>query len=103
MAIEAEGWQIAGDADNGMQALEILPYLNIDLILFSIGNPSMRDLQSLSILRQAWPNLPILALTANEVEGQEQAALQNGAQDALSKAEPRANLIEHMHQILSNT
>lgn len=102
LAIEEEGWRVAAGVCDGPQALEILPTLQADLVLFALGNPGLDDLQTLAALRQARPNLPILALTANEVPGHEQAALEHGAQAALSKASPRAELLAELDRLWQN-
>lgn len=65
-----------------------------DIILFSLGNPGWQDLQALSGLRIKLPHVPILALTRNEVAGQEQDALRHGASLALSKSISRRELIQ---------
>jgi DNA-binding NarL/FixJ family response regulator len=70
-----------------------------DLILLTLGNPGLDDLETLSILRRSLPDIPILALTSNEVDGQEQAALRAGAQAVLTKAAPRTELIGKLREL----
>jgi DNA-binding NarL/FixJ family response regulator len=70
-----------------------------DLILLALGNPGLDDLETLSLLRKSLPDIPILALTSNEVEGQEQAALDAGACAALTKAAPRSELIGKLRDL----
>jgi len=70
-----------------------------DIILLSLGNPDSNEMETLLVLRKSLPETPILALTTNEVAGQEQAALDNGAQMVLSKAAPRAELICKLREL----
>jgi DNA-binding NarL/FixJ family response regulator len=70
-----------------------------DIILLALGNPGSDDLETLMALRKALMDTPILALTSNEVVGQEQAALEAGAQAAVTKAAPRAELIEKLREL----
>jgi DNA-binding NarL/FixJ family response regulator len=70
-----------------------------DIILFSLGNPGLRDLQALSDLQKKLENTPILALTRDEVPGQEQAALEYGAQAVLTKAASREELLGALRSI----
>ena len=100
LAFEEAGWRVAASTWDGIQALELLPALPVDLVLFALSNPGAQDLQTLAALHQAFPDLSILALTANEVEGQELAALQNGAQAVLSKASPREELLARLSALL---
>jgi DNA-binding NarL/FixJ family response regulator len=99
LAIEEAGWRVAATMSDGIQALELLPGLQADLVLFSLGNPGLDDFQTIAALRQAQPELPILALTANELAGQEQAALRYGARAALSKASTRQELLGKLGEL----
>jgi len=70
-----------------------------DLILLAFGNPGTDELEALSVLRQALPGTPILALTTDEVPGQEQAALQRGAHAVLTKSAPRTAIIHRLLEL----
>jgi len=70
-----------------------------DIVLLALGNPGLDDLETLIVLRKSLPDTPILVLTSNEVAGQEQAALEAGAQAVLTKAAPRAELIEKLREL----
>lgn len=65
-----------------------------DIILWALGNPGLEDLQALEQLQKKWRSTPILALTRDEVPGQEQAALAHGASAVLTKASSRSKLLE---------
>jgi len=64
-----------------------------DIVLFALGSPGRDELEALKALCKTLPCTPIMALTSNEVPGQEQAALEAGAQAVLTKAASRAELI----------
>ena len=70
-----------------------------DIILLSLGNPGLEDLLALARLRITLPEIPILALTRAEVPGQEQAALQYGAQTVLTKSVTRDELLSALRTI----
>lgn len=70
-----------------------------DIILLALGNPGQDELGVLKALRGTLPETPILALTSNEVPGQEQAALDAGAQAVLTKAASRSEIIEMLREI----
>lgn len=74
-----------------------------DIILFSLGNPGLQDLAALTGLRKKLKNTPILALTRDEVPGQEQAALEYGAQAVLTKAASREELLETLRALKTNS
>ena len=70
-----------------------------DIILLSIGNPGLEDLQAMDRLRQKWKSTPILALTRDEVPGQEQAALAHGARAVLTKSASRSEILQTLRAI----
>lgn len=70
-----------------------------DIILLSVGNPGANELEALGILQKSLPDTLILALTTNEVPGQEQVALACGAEAVLTKAAPRSELIRSLREL----
>ncbi|MBI3151025.1 MAG: response regulator transcription factor [Chloroflexi bacterium] len=76
----------------------LLPFVP-DIILLALGNPGRDELEALTILRKSLPDTPILALTTNEVPGQEQAALDAGAQVVLTKTAGRAELLRALRDV----
>jgi DNA-binding NarL/FixJ family response regulator len=90
---------VAAQTVSGAEALERVKAMDPGLILLALGNPGLEDLQAIRTLRQLLPGTSILALTSNEVAGQEQAALAAGAQTVLSKAAPRAELLRALRNL----
>jgi DNA-binding NarL/FixJ family response regulator len=86
-------------AANGVEALQMFTIILPDIILLALGNPGTAELETLKNLRQALPEVPILALTSNEVVGQEQAALEAGAHVVLTKASSRSEIIDALHEM----
>jgi len=78
-----------------------LPH-NLDIILLALGNPGQKELDVLSAIHTFQPDIPILALTSNEVPGQEQAALDAGAQAVLTKSASRSEIIHALWEIRRN-
>ena len=74
-----------------------------DVILFSLGNPGLEDLAALTSLRTTLADTPILALTRNEVPGQEGAALEHGAQAVLTKTASRNELLGTLRSIKASS
>jgi DNA-binding NarL/FixJ family response regulator len=70
-----------------------------NIVLLSLGNPGLEDIETLRVLRKSLPDTPILALTSNEVEGQDQSALDAGAQAVLTKSAPRNELIKKLREL----
>ena len=81
------------------EALQMTTAIIPDIILLALGYADRGDMDALIALRKLLPTTPILALTSNEVPGQEQAALQYGAQLVLTKAISRAELVYALHKL----
>ena len=93
---------IGAVASNGEDTWQIVASLHPEIILFAIGNPGEEDLETMRELHERSPDAVILALTSNEVPGQSEAALEHGANAALSKTAPRAELLHTLRVIKAN-
>ncbi|HMB21869.1 MAG TPA: response regulator transcription factor, partial [Anaerolineales bacterium] len=89
------GLQVA----DGAEALQMLKIVRPDIVVIALGNPGLHELKTLGMLHKSLPEAPILALTSNEVAGQEQAALESGACAVLTKATPRVELISKLQEL----
>ncbi|MEZ5535955.1 MAG: ATP-binding protein [Thiolinea sp.] len=76
-------------ANNGFEALEWLQVHRdeVDLILMDIQMPGMSGVETTRRIKSDWPDLkvPILALTANAMKGDEVAYLEAGMDEYLTK------------------
>jgi DNA-binding NarL/FixJ family response regulator len=95
VAKEGEASQIVIPMKSDLLLLDCRP----DLILLTLENPGAGDLETLRLLQTTLPEVPILVLTSNDVPGQEQAALEAGAQVVMAKAAPRAELICKLREL----
>lgn len=86
-------------AADGMEALQTVQNVTPDMILLALGNSGLDGLETMKSLRQFLPRAPIVALITNEVPGQEQAALKEGACAVLNKAASRLELISKLREI----
>jgi CheY-like chemotaxis protein len=72
-------------AKNGQEAVDMVENGGIDLVLMDIKMPVMDGLEATAKIREAHPDLPIIALTANAFDSDRQLALRTGCNDFLSK------------------
>lgn len=72
-------------AKNGQEAVQMAEEGGIDLILMDIKMPVMDGLEATAKIKEAHPELPIVALTANAFDCDRQLALKAGCDDFLSK------------------
>lgn len=93
---------IGAVASNGLDTTQVIESLRPDIVLFSIGNPGEEDLEMMQELRERSPGAVFLALTTNEVPGQEKIALEYGADEVLPKTVQRAELLHTLRVLKAN-
>ena len=80
-------------------ALRALPGQLPDVLLTDIGLPGMSGVEGIRILKERYPDLPILALTVYEDEEAVFDALCAGASGYLLKNTPPARLLESLAEV----
>ncbi|MFZ4058452.1 MAG: PAS domain S-box protein, partial [Ferruginibacter sp.] len=74
------------EATNGKDAIELLKMETIDLVLMDIQMPVMDGIEATRIIRKSFSvTLPLVALTANALKGDNEKYLEAGMNDYLSK------------------
>ena len=77
---------VVTEAVNGLEAIDQLGHNNIDLILMDIQMPVMDGVEAIGIIRKSISKtLPVIALTANAIKGDNEKYLQAGMSAYLSK------------------
>ena len=73
-------------AKNGIEAIEICDSGNsIDLVLMDLQMPEMNGYEATRILKNKYPQLPIIAQTAFAMSDDREKALDSGCDDYLAK------------------
>ncbi len=63
-AIEPQGYIIVGNASNGKKGLEMIKELNPDVVTLDITMPIMDGIETAKIIKQKFPNLKVIMLSA---------------------------------------
>jgi signal transduction histidine kinase/CheY-like chemotaxis protein len=70
---------------NGKEAVEILEKKTFDIIFMDINMPEMNGIDATKQIRESGNNTPIIALTANAIEGDRERFISYGMDDYISK------------------
>ena len=81
----SDDFELAGEAENGAEALELCERLSPDVVLMDLKMPEMDGVTATRLLRERHPETRVIALTSFEEEGLVQSALQAGAISYLLK------------------
>jgi CheY-like chemotaxis protein len=86
--------------DDGRHVLERVNAEQYDIILMDIQMPNMNGYEATEALRQKKIEIPIIALTANVMKGDEQKCLDAGCNDYLSKPLRKGQLYDLLSKYL---
>ncbi|MGO4375034.1 response regulator, partial [Paenibacillus sp. MCAF20] len=99
------GFQIAGEASNGKEALDCLAHEAIDVVLTDMNMPAMDGMAFLDACHEQYPTLRTIVITGYEDFHYAKSAVRNHARDYLLKPVARdelANAVTKVKQELDN-
>jgi DNA-binding NarL/FixJ family response regulator len=91
------GFEIAGEAGGGHEAIEKARELQPDVVLLDLSMPDLDGLSALPLLRTAAPDCEVVVLTASGDEANLLSAIRAGAAGYLLKTEPPERLVDFLH------
>ena len=98
MALESYGYE-AALAENGKEGLMKAATIHPDLAIVDLGLPDMDGKEVVSSLRE-WTDIPVIVLTAREQEQEKILALDEGADDYITKPFSMGELMARMRVCL---
>lgn len=90
---EINGVAICGEANDGLQLLELLKTAHPDLIILDISMPNLRGLEATEEIKRMYPEIKILLLTMHKKKSFVQLGLKAGADGFLLKEDAGSELI----------
>lgn len=76
---------VVGEGTNGREAIQLAAKLQPDVVLMDIRMPDMDGLEATAHIRQAFPHIAVVILTASEADVDLRRAMQLGVSGYLSK------------------
>lgn len=101
--VEADGYEVCGEAADGVEAIDRAAKLKPDLIVLDLAMPRLNGAEAASILRQAMPKVPILLFTMYADDFGDRLASAIGVNVVLSKPEGLSKLAKHLKALLNPT
>ena len=97
------GHEVVGEAQTGIQAVELYSQLSPDLVILDILMPDLNGLEVLKKIKALDANARILMCTASEQSAHVQDALDNGAAGYVVKPFSQDSLNEKITQALAKS
>ncbi|TSB46169.1 response regulator [Alkalicoccobacillus porphyridii] len=94
------GFNVAGEAENGIQAIEQFKALKPDLVTMDITMPELNGIQALKQIIQLDPSANIVMCSAMGQQALVLEAVQSGAKDFIVKPFQKERVIETVEQVL---
>jgi two-component system response regulator EvgA len=99
--LEADGYEVVGETDNGIDALKLVRNLMPEIVILDIGIPKLDGLQVISHLRAMQSQIKILVLTSQKGSAITSRCMQAGAAGFISKDEGLSDLSSAVKSVLS--
>lgn len=97
MVLESRGYEVC-EVDEGQRALQEAAFYRPDVVLLDLGLPGLPGIEVLKRLRE-WSDVPVLILSVRDQEAVKVEALENGADDYVTKPFGSAELIARLEVI----
>ncbi len=98
---DTDDLEIAGEADGGIKALQMIRDNTYDVVLMDVSMPDRNGIDSLKLIRKENPRLPVLMLSMHPEEQYAIRALRAGAAGYLSKQGAPEQLVTAIRQVAS--
>lgn len=90
---------VVGEAGDGQEAVELAGRLQPDVVVMDVRMPTLSGVEATRRIREAWPNIQVLVLTAYEDDQYVFSLLQAGASGYLLKTAPIGDLARAIRQV----
>ncbi|MBZ0295535.1 MAG: response regulator transcription factor [Anaerolineae bacterium] len=86
--------EVVGIANDGAQAIDLIPTAKPELVLLDLKMPIMNGVQAARLIREQFPMVHVLVLTTYDADEWVFDAIRSGAEGYLLKDTPREDLIK---------
>lgn len=97
--LERQGFQVAGEAANGKEAVQMAMKEQPDIVLMDISMPTLNGVDAARELARTCPKTKVILLTKHEEEQYIYEALEARVKGYVLKSQVASDLIHAMHQV----
>ncbi len=90
---------MAGEANNGREALRLLNILKVDVVLMDIDMPMMNGIEALKELKRTLPGIKVIILSMHQEAGMIKSLMAIGADGYILKSTSRDELIGAIRKV----
>ncbi len=101
--VTKNGYEVAGEAENGKQAVEKYAELRPDIVTMDITMPEMDGIDAVKAIRAIDPNASIIMVSAMGQQAMVMDAIQAGARDFIVKPFQQDRLLQAIERVLSRS
>lgn len=98
--LEKHGYQVVGEASNGLKAIELYKKDKPDIVTMDITMPEMDGIEALKEIMSFDPNANIIMCSAMGQQGMVMDAIKSGAKDFIVKPFQAERVIESVKKVL---
>ena len=94
------GYNVAGEAENGLKAVEKFKEVNPDLVLMDITMPEMDGIQALKKIKESSPEAVVIMCSAMGQQAMVIESIQAGAKDFIVKPFQADRVLEAVKKVI---
>jgi len=99
--INKNGYEIAGEAENGLMAVQLYGELKPDLVTMDITMPEMDGIEALKQIKAKDPGAKVIMCSAMGQQAMVMEAIQSGARDFVVKPFQQDRVIQALEKALN--
>ena len=94
-------WKVCGEAVDGLEAIELVPFLKPDIVVLDLAMPGMNGFEVARELHRTVPLLPVLMFTNHATPRLESEARAAGCSGVVSKSDHQQILFDNIQRLLT--
>jgi len=101
MLLERQGFEVVGEASDGLDAIELAKRLRPDVAILDIVMPNLNGVACIGEIRKLSPQTKVILLTMHAEEHQVLEALRAGAKGCVLKSQASEHLLHAIREVLN--